>query len=93
MTRWPDPARSIATHPPLPEGYRIESSRTAKEAHAEALATALLTEPSIYWGKGRTREQVRRQIERCEGAVVLRWKEDGEEELVGSARVVTDLVG
>ena len=93
MTRWPDPTRPISTHPPLPEGYRIDLSREAKTKHAEEIITALLEHPGVYWGKSRSRDQVKRQIDRCEGALVLRRREDGSEELVGSARVVTDMVG
>lgn len=94
MTRWPStrpPPSALASLVPVPSGYRLDSTREAKTAHSEAIIDGLLHSPGVYWGKQRGREVIRRQIERCEGVVVLRQsEEDGTEELAGWARVVTD---
>ncbi|ORY52823.1 hypothetical protein BCR35DRAFT_18447 [Leucosporidium creatinivorum] len=94
MTRWPSSSPSpsaLSPHVPLPPGYRLDSTREAKNLYNDAIIDGLLHTPGVYWGKQRPREMIRRQIERCEGVVVLkRNEEDGKEELAGWARVVTD---
>lgn len=94
MTRWPSarpPPSALSPHVPLPPGYRLDSTREAKETYSESIIDGLLHTPGVYWGKQRSREMIKRQIDRSEGVLVLKQsEEDGTEELAGWARVVTD---
>jgi hypothetical protein len=95
MTRWPSarpPPSALSPHVPLPPGYRLDSTREEKEVYCDAIIDGLLHNPAVYWGQQRPRDMVKRQIDRCEGVMVLKQSggEDGKEELAGWARVVTD---
>lgn len=58
----------------LPPAYRFTSDRTTALAHFETIDWALHNLPGVYWGKERSSEKLRRQVENGRAVMVLKQK-------------------
>lgn len=90
MLRWPSPSLQPTPLRPLPPSYRLDASKSTSLARLDEVFAALVENPAVYWGKARTKEVLRGQIENATSCVCVLKEENGVEKLAGWCRVVGD---